>query len=75
MYAFASLEPILLLSFFWLQAHERRFKQFKSLAAKADPKSNAQELIERDMDEKQPKPAAASGTSKRAEKKVRYLSV
>ncbi|EKM78076.1 hypothetical protein AGABI1DRAFT_114901, partial [Agaricus bisporus var. burnettii JB137-S8] len=50
-------------------AHERRFKQFKNLAASADGKSIAQDFIEEHMSNNRPQLSANSGTSKRAEKK------
>ncbi|KAF7773219.1 hypothetical protein Agabi119p4_5386 [Agaricus bisporus var. burnettii] len=50
-------------------AHERRFKQFKNLAASADGKSIAQDFIEEHMSNNQPQLSTNSGTSKRAEKK------
>jgi hypothetical protein len=56
-----------------VQAHERRFKQFKNLASSADVKIIAQEFIEKNMSNKQPLLSTDSGTSKRAEKKVSCL--
>lgn len=52
-----------------MHAHERRFKQFQKLAASANSKTSAQELVQTVIDERRPQTSTPSGTSKRAEKK------
>ncbi|TFK33206.1 hypothetical protein BDQ12DRAFT_715951 [Crucibulum laeve] len=56
-------------------SHKRRLKQFTKLAADAEPKESAWELLKRGSEEKPKQSLTPSATSKRAEKKQKTREI